>query len=329
MKKFSLNILLCFTLSMCLFESAYADEMKVIPMGKAVGIRLYTDGLLVVGTTDVNGISIAADSGIKVNDRIKEINGQDAATSERFSQIINENPDGVTLEIERGNKEILIHAVPALAEDNVYRLGLWVRDSTAGIGTVTYYDPSTGTFAALGHSINDVDTGNILSVKSGNILNCDILSVTKSKRGAPGEINGAFNGGAVGDILINSNIGIFGKVTSNAFADTRSSLPVAARAQVHEGDAYILSDAFGNGAEKYSVKINKITDDDDKGLVIVITDEKLLELSGGIVQGMSGSPIIQDDKLVGAVTHVLVNNPKRGYGALAEKMVDTQIKAQM
>ena len=326
MKKFSLNILLCFILSMCLFESAYAEEMKVVPMGKAVGIRLYTDGLLVVGITDVNGSNIARDSGIKVNDRIKEINGEYAASSERFSEIVNESPDGITLEIERGNKEMLIHAVPVLAEDNVYRLGLWVRDSTAGIGTVTYYDPASGSFAALGHSINDIDTGNILSVKSGNILNCDILSVTKSKRGSPGEINGAFDGDPIGDILINSGIGIFGKVTDDNFAASQDAVPVAARGQVHEGDAYILSDAFGNGTEKYSVKINKITGDADKGLVIEITDDKLLEVSGGIVQGMSGSPIIQDGS---AVTHVLVNNPKRGYGALAENMIDAQIKAQM
>ena len=327
MKKVSEKIILFFILSMCFFTSAYAEEIKVVPVGKAVGIKIYTDGLLVIGTSEVNGENAAKQCGIKVNDRITEVNGETATTSERFSQIVNENPDGVNLEIVRDNQNIEINAVPVLAEDNVYRLGLWVRDSTAGIGTVTYYDSSSNTFAALGHAINDVDTGNILTVKSGNILNCDILSVTKSEKGTPGEINGAFSGEKIGDVTVNSQIGIFGKMTSNEFSNLNETIPIAAKEQVQEGDAYILSDAFGTETEQYSIKIDKITNNSDKGLIIEITDERLIDLTGGIVQGMSGSPIIQNGRLVGAVTHVFVNNPTKGYGTLAENMIDMQTKS--
>ncbi len=314
---------------MCLIQSAYADDIKVIPIGKAVGIRLFTDGLLVVGTTDVNGKNAARDSGIKINDRIKEVNGKRAASSEELSEIVNVHPEGVTLGITRGNREIEVYAVPALAEDNVYRLGLWVRDSAAGIGTVTYYNPSTKNFAALGHSVNDVDTGNILSVRSGNILSCDILSVAKSKKGEPGEINGVFENDKIGSVYLNSEVGIFGKAESDEFSVLGGAVSVAPANEIKTGDAYILSDAFTVKPEKYSIRISKITDDADKELVIEITDSTLLEKSGGIVQGMSGSPIIQNGRLIGAVTHVLVNNPKRGYGTIAQSMIDAESHADI
>lgn len=308
--------------AICMSVTVHADEIKVVPIGKTVGVKMYTDGLLVIGTSDVNGENIAKKCGIKVNDRITKINGNAAESTMQLADMINENPQGVTLSVERDNQNIEINAVPAQTSDNVYRLGLWVRDSTAGIGTVTYYDPSTKSFAALGHAINDVDTGNILSLKSGNILDCTILSVTKSKIGMPGEINGSFGDESLGEIGINSQVGIFGKTDSEEFSNNKESVAVAAKSQIHEGDAYILTDAFGKNTEKYSIKIEDITDEADKGLVIEITDDRLKDFTGGIVQGMSGSPIIQDDRLVGAVTHVFVNNPTKGYGALAESMID-------
>lgn len=315
-------MILFLLLSIFIFPTVYADETKVVPIGKAVGVRIYTDGLLVVGTSDVNGENVAKKSGIKVNDCIQQINGEDVDTSEKFAQIVNENPNGVNLSVRRDNQNIMINAVPELAEDNIYRLGLWVRDSTAGIGTVTYYEPQSKTFAALGHGINDIDTGNILSVKTGNILNCNILSVTKSTKGSPGEINGAFDGDKIGDICINSPIGIYGKMSCDEFQDQNEAIPVAAKSQIVEGDAYILSNAFGQQVDKYSIRIDKITNDGDKELIIDVTDDRLLSTTGGIVQGMSGSPIIQNGMLVGAVTHVFVNNPTKGYGTLAENMID-------
>ncbi len=310
---------------MFIFPSAYAQSTEVIPIGKTVGIRLYTEGLLVIGSSEVNGRNIAKEYDIQVNDHINKINGKTIENTEEFSQIVNSNPNGVNLSITRDGENLEINTIPEKDED-VYRLGLWVRDSTAGIGTVTYYNPQTKEFAALGHSINDVDTGNILSVKSGNILNCNILSVRKSEKGLPGEINGSFEGDTIGNISMNSDIGIFGTMTCSEFDSEGTTIPVAAKEQVQEGEAYILSDAFGNENNQYTIEIKKITNSSDKGLVIEITDQRLKEMAGGIVQGMSGSPIIQNGMLIGAVTHVFVNSPLKGYGTLAENMIDLQRK---
>ncbi len=309
-----------FIFAMCLAPGAVADTVNVIPIGEAVGIQVYTDGLLVVGFSDINGENIAKKNGIRLNDRIMEINGETAQSCEQLSDAVNKCPEGVELSVRRDNQDIMINAVPAMTENNVYRLGLWVRDSTAGIGTLTYYDPSSNTFAALGHGINDVDTGNILTVKSGNIQNCSILSVTKSEKGTPGEINGVFDGTKIGEISVNSDIGIFGSADLDSEI-SGNAIPVAAKEQLHEGEAYILTNVLGR-AEKYTVNINKITSSADKELVIEVTDNRILAAAGGIVQGMSGSPIIQDGMLAGAVTHVFVNNPSKGYGALAENMIE-------
>lgn len=322
---------ICFllTISLCIITSSIAYATEVIPIGKTVGVKIFTDGLLVIGSSEVNGRNVAKEYGIRTNDRIKGINGQSIDNTEKLVKLVNENPEGIRLSITRDNRDIEIDAVPAKGEDNVYRLGLWVRDSTAGIGTVTFYNPATKDFGALGHCINDVDTGNILSVKSGNILNCSILSVTKSEKGSPGEINGAFEGDRIGDITINSQIGVFGKMTCDEFESANEAVEVASRDEVEEGDAYILTDAFGGENDKYSINIKKITQSVDKALVIEITDSRLIDYAGGIVQGMSGSPIIQNGRLVGAVTHVFVNNPLKGYGTLAEDMLDVQAKASI
>lgn len=322
MKRIFLKTYLLLVVSMCIFSTTYAEEIRVVPIGKTVGVKLYTDGLIVIGSSEINGRNIAKEYGIEINDRIISVNNKNIDTTEDFSKIINESPDGVRLSILRDNESLTIDAVPEPSSDEIYRLGLWVRDSTAGIGTVTYYNPSDRTFAALGHGINDIDTGNILSVKSGNILHCDILSVTKSKKGIPGEITASFSGESIGNIAANSHLGIFGKMSCDEYNDCGNALPVAAKSQIQEGDAYIITDAFGGKQEQYSIKIKKITDNTDKALIIEITDNRLIEQSGGIVQGMSGSPIIQNDRLVGAVTHVFINNPLKGYGALAENMID-------
>lgn len=308
-----------------IYPSVYAQPTEVIPIGRTVGIRLYTEGLLVIGSSEINGRDIAKECGIQINDHITKINGKNIENTEEFSQIVNSTPNGVQLSITRDGQNIEINTTPEKDED-IYRLGLWVRDSTAGIGTVTYYNPQTKSFAALGHSINDVDTGNILSVKSGNILNCNILSVRKSEKGLPGEINGSFEGDKIGDITINSDIGIFGTMTCDEFDNENETLPVAAKEQVKEGEAYIVSDAFGTENNQYAIEIKKITNSSDKGLVIEITDPRLIDMAGGIIQGMSGSPIIQNGMLIGAVTHVFVNSPLKGYGTLAENMIDLQTK---
>lgn len=318
LKKFFLLV----TISFCIFYDVYAAEVKVVPVGKTAGIRIYTDGLLVIGTSEISGENIAEKYGIEINDRIKKINGETAESSQQLSRILNENPQGILLSIARNNETYETTVVPKQGDDGIYRLGLWVRDSTAGIGTVTYYNPASNTFAALGHAINDVDTGNILTVKSGDILTCDIISVTKSTRGNPGALNGSVDGNDLGDVTLNTQTGIFGTVSNSEFFNCFEAIPVAAKSQIHEGEAVIISDAFDNGQTEYSVNIKKITNEKDKELVIEVTDQRLIDITGGIVQGMSGSPIIQDGRLVGAVTHVFVNSPLNGYGTLAENMID-------
>lgn len=327
MTKKASKILLFFMIFSLCCPFVYADETRVVPMGRTAGIQIYTDGLLVIGMSEIDGRCAAKEAGICVNDRVTKINGSGVTTSEDFAKAVNEHPEGLSLEIERGDRPFTVNVCPAPDNDGVYRLGLWVRDSCAGVGTVTYYDPQRKTFAALGHSVNDVDTGDILSLKSGIILDCSILSVTKSKRGYPGEINASFGDMVLGDVNANTGEGIFGEASESGFFSGGEALPVAARSEVHTGDAYIMSDMFGGKLEKYSIQIKKITDSADKSLVVEVTDRRLIDSAGGIVQGMSGSPIIQDGKLVGAVTHVFINSPAKGYGTLAESMIDAQRSA--
>lgn len=298
---------------------ADASGTYVIPSGKAVGVKLYTDGLLVVGINSVNGSPAPAEkSGIKVGDRIMSANGEKLFACERLAEIVNENPGGVTLSVCRKNNVGEISVTPETA-DGVCKLGIWVRDSTAGIGTMTYYDPSSNTFAALGHGICDVDTGNILTAKSGNILNCRIMSVVKSERGHAGELEGSFDGAPTGIITKNSKNGIFGE----AYApESGEAVPIAEPGEVREGEAYILADV-GGVVKRYSIDITKVSNNRSaKSITLKITDEALISVTGGIVQGMSGAPIIQNGKLAGAVTHVFVNDPLRGYGVLAKYMAD-------
>ena len=298
---------------------ARAAQTYVIPSGKAVGVKLYTDGLLVIGMNELNGSSAPAEKcGVKIGDRIISANGEELNTCEQLAEIVNRNPNGVTLSVRRSRESEELCAVPQKT-DNGYKLGLWVRDSTAGIGTMTYYDPETNAFAALGHGICDVDTGNILTVKSGNILNCKILSVRKSERGRAGELEGSFDGAPTGKITKNAKNGIFGIYEA---AETGEAIPIASPEEVSEGAAYILAD-IGGGVRRYNISITKISDNRSaKSITLRVTDESLISVTGGIVQGMSGAPIIQNGMLVGAVTHVFVNDPLRGYGVLAKYMTD-------
>jgi stage IV sporulation protein B len=305
---------------------SYAEEINVIPSGESVGVKLYTDGLLVIGISEVESsdgnISYPAkECGLKTNDIIEKANNIEIKTIEQFSEIVSKNPNGVNLTVKREEEYFDTSVIPVMTADGSAKIGIWVRDSTAGIGTVTYINPSDYSFAALGHGICDVDTGNILSVKSGNILNCSFLSLTKSEKGMPGELSGTFDNVETGTITKNTPNGIFGKINKNTFEVTSDAVPVASVSQVEVGNAYILSDIDGSGVKKYDIEIKKIyPKNNDKGIIFEVTDDTLKEKAGGIVQGMSGAPIIQNNMLVGAVTHVFVNNPERGYGIFAENM---------
>lgn len=301
----------------------------VIPSGRAIGVRIYTDGVLVIGTGEVSGNDgtkyyPARDAGIKPGDRIIAVNGENFFGTEALSKKLNEHSGNAVLTVMRGQSEfeIEIKAVYS-SESGGYKAGIWVRDSTAGIGTMTFYDPETSVFAALGHGICDSDTKDILTISRGNISLCGIKNVFKGKNGVPGELCGNFSDDIFGKITKNCLSGIYG--TLNKPISDGEKIAVASRFQVKEGDAEILCDIDGNGPEYYKIKIvkvSKVCRESNKDMVIKVTDPILKEKTGGIVQGMSGSPIIQNDMLVGAVTHVFVNDPTKGYGIFIENMLD-------
>ena len=305
-------------------------EMRIVPGGKAVGVKMFTKGLICVGSQSIQGVNgenynIAKALNIRDSDIILAANGIDLHTVEQLGEIV-ENSKGapITLLIRSNDVEEEKVATPIKTNEG-YKLGIWVRDSTAGIGTVTFTDAATNTFAALGHPITDVDTGILMPVDKGTITSADIVGVEKGARGIPGELYGLFaENKDCGVILNNTNQGIYGRIISDCnLTYNGKSVLLASAQQVKTGAAEIYANVEGNQVEKFDIEITKIMRyaPDEKNLVIKITDKRLLDKTGGIVQGMSGSPIIQDGKLVGAVTHVFVNDPSRGYGIFIENML--------
>ncbi|WP_353095875.1 SpoIVB peptidase [Tissierella praeacuta] len=311
------------------------NRPELVPGGNAIGVRLNTKGVLVVAVTDVIDIkghrsSPARDAGLKVGDSIVEINGVKVQDAEHVVSILNNIKDtNVKMVVQRNKAEFVTEAKPMQSmQDNCYRLGIWVRDKTSGIGTLTYYNKNTSEFGALGHGIVDVDTGGLLSVEKGKIMNAKISKVEQGKKGTPGEIRGVFyeTDNLLGDININSPYGIYGTVKQdNMNSIENSPIPIGFKEEIKVGKAYILTTIDSNNIEKFEIEIVKVQPQlkaDQKSMVIKVTDPKLLDRTGGIVQGMSGSPIIQDDKLIGAITHVFVNDPTKGYGIYIEWMLE-------
>lgn len=324
MKNFLKACTVVFAVSMCVTVVS-AQEQYVRPCGETVGIKLYTDGLLVVGVTDVEDtsghkISVAKDSGIRAGDIIISANGRALENNEELSEAAASSDGEVTLKVMRGDETKDISVKPALTAEGP-KFGLWVRDSTAGIGTVTYLSADGSSYAALGHGITDVDTGNILSLKSGNILNCSEISVRKSKKGDIGELNCSFDGENIGSIELNAINGIYGFTNGNK--TELEEMRVASIDEISEGPAVIRCDIDGCGVKEYAIEIKKVShmSSADKTLVIEITDPGLIEKTGGILQGMSGSPIIQNGLFIGAVTHVFINDPQKGFGIAGELMM--------
>lgn len=309
-------------------------NIKISASGNTVGVKLFLKGIMIIGLSDVSdstGKSIvpAKDSGIRPGDIIEEVNGKKAEGTDWLANIIeNSNGKNLKLTLNRGGNTYSTEITPVLsAEENKYRLGMWVRDSTAGIGTLTFFDKKSGKFGALGHGITDVDTGALMPIQSGEILDCSVVGIKKGRSGTPGELKGLFleDEFTIGKIIANSDGGIYGSLDGK-YGDrlTSKEYPIALRAEIKEGPAKILSNIDGKEVKEYNIEIQKVSRQNlsgSKGMIIKITDLNLLEQTGGIVQGMSGSPIIQDGKLVGAVTHVLVNDPTRGYGIFIEAML--------
>ncbi len=319
---------LLLAISLCArYTWAQGGERTLIPMGCAVGIKLFADGVLVVDTTGLDGAktSPATDCGLKEGDLILRIDDEPIRSTEQMQSVLQQSAgETLTLTVCRGEKTMQLDTHGILCADGVYRLGIWIRDSMAGIGTMTYYDPATGQYGALGHGITDVDTHVLMPLSSGAIMETTVKAVKKGQRGDPGELKGDFTvQHDVGTVSANTSAGIFGTADEDAFSASGEPIPVAAASEVHTGSATILCTVSGNGTESYEVEIVRLYHDkaDMRDMLLRVTDQRLLETTGGIVQGMSGSPILQDGKLVGAVTHVLLNDPAQGYGIFMENML--------
>ena len=304
-------------------ESQNSAPRSVIPLGRAVGIKLFAQGVLVVGLSD-----ITTDQGLASPARACGLQEGDVIT-----QTILQDLEGQEMELtvlrDEESQEVTTRAAQC-STDGAYKLGAWIRDSMAGIGTLTFVDPETGLFGTLGHGINDVDTAVLMKLQSGAITPASVAGVVKGVNGRPGELRGAFSSSQdLGTLYANTESGVFGHLQDPG-TFTGTPVPVATAEEVHTGQATILANVAGTEVEEYTVEILKVYSNtsDTRDLMLRVTDPRLLEKTGGIVQGMSGSPILQDGKLVGAVTHVLIDHADRGYGILAQNMLDQAVQAQ-
>lgn len=298
----------------------------VIPGGMPFGVKLSVGGVLVIR---VSQSSPASDAGIVIGDIIERVGDVKIGSVDDFTREIDRSGGKkVGIGILRGEKRSNVELIPISSDDGHYRSGVWVRDRTAGIGTVTFIMPDTHLFAGLGHGICDPDTGRLFPMSKAAVYFASIGSVRKGKEGSPGELRGYFEGARCGGLLSNTDGGVFGML-SEIPKSAQSPMPLAVPDKVTTGEAYILCTLSGNKIGRYSIKIVRIVDreGDTKNFIIEVTDKTLLNKTGGIVQGMSGSPIIKDGVLVGAVTHVFVNDPTKGYGIFATNMIKAKEKA--
>lgn len=307
---------------------------EVIPGGQSIGVQLHTVGVLVVGHHLVNHVeklqSPAEHANIKVGDMIVEMDGTKIKQLDDIKQIVQkagEKNKKVHIKLKRDEEIIETDLAPTYnKQDDSYQIGVYIRDSTTGIGTVSFYDRITGKYGALGHVISDADTKKPIEIHKGKIVHSSITHIEKGNRGLPGEKQAKFSmkDKSIGTIEKNSPFGIFGKIDPSTIKEKQNPLPIGLANEVKKGPAEILTVVEGNKVEKFSIEImNSIPQShpSTKGMIIKVTDKALLEKTGGIVQGMSGSPIIQDGKLIGAVTHVFVNDPTSGYGVHIEWML--------
>lgn len=316
----------CFSLSL---QTVQAAEM-LVPVGKTVGVTMDTEGLLVLGTGSVDGENNCTYTPCKgilqAGDLLLEANGKRLENKEMFMETVEKSAGApVSLRLQRGGREKEVSIQPVFSTaDGTYKIGAWIRDSIQGIGTVTYYDPAEHTFGALGHGVYDVDTGELMKIREGSLTAVELTEIVKGQKGRAGELTGKIDlQEKFARIHENTETGIFGCIDTTVFDG--KALPVAAAGEIRKGEAVMLSDLEDDGVKAYTIEIESIRKNsgkDHKDMMIRITDERLLKLAGGIVQGISGSPIIQDGKLVGAVTHVMLQQPEKGYGICIEHMLE-------
>ena len=304
-----------------------SDRLYAVPSGQAFGLKLYSDGVIVVGTEDVvtesGTVNPSKKAGIQAGDIISEVNGNkidsSAALIESFSQSDGET---MTLKIIRNSQELEVPFTLVRSDGDTLKAGLWIRDSFAGIGTMTFYTADSLSFGGLGHSVNDVDTGKIVPITSGEAVLAKIEGCVRGSSSAAGELYGSFTDTKLGDLFMNSDRGVFGRYSLTPSME--NAIPIAVRNEIKTGDAQIISTVDSSGPQYFDIRIVRLysgNEQDNKNMIIEVTDDKLISITGGIVQGMSGSPIIQNGMLVGAVTHVFINNPLQGYGIYAENMI--------
>ena len=306
---------------------------KVIPVGQVAGLKLYTTGVLVVGMSEIKGVDDKKykpyeNSGIQEGDTIIQIgNDEITGTKELIKKVNSSKGKELKLKYVRDGEILECAISPIKTGASEFKLGLWVRDSAAGIGTMTYYEPETKNFAALGHGITDVDTGRLINISNGQFITTKVLSIIKGKDGAPGKIQGSISEQSnVGTIKKNSIFGVYGiaENVQKIKIDTNKKMNVATRNEIKLGEATILCSLDEDKTKEYKIQIEKIylnNNYDNKSILIKVTDKELIEKTGGIIQGMSGSPVIQNGKFIGAITNVLVNDPTKGYVVFGDLMI--------
>lgn len=310
------------------------EDIEVIPIGNIIGLKLYTNGVLIVGMSEIENINNVIEKpfenlDIKEGDTIIKVNNSEIQDIEALQKEIN-NSEGENINLTLLKEDGTIstsNIKPVQVGNKEYKLGLWVKDAATGVGTLTYYEPDTKQFAALGHGITDVDTDKLINIDSGSIVKSKVVSIQKGEEGKPGEIRGSIiNQPVIGKVYKNTEFGIFGEITetSNLQIDYSKKFKVALRDEIEEGDASIYCSLDGKETKEYKIKIEKIfkeNNENNKSMLIEVVDEELIQKTGGIIRGLSGAPIIQNNKFVGAVTNVLVNMPTKGYAIFADIMI--------
>lgn len=326
-----------YELSVSLFDTIPVKKTKltvksrkyVSISGDVFGIKMYTDGVMVVANEQIESggkeVSPGESAGIKPGDIVKMVNSKKVLSSSALSKIVSDSKgQEVSITFLRNGVENTVKIKPVISDlDGRYKIGLWVRDSTAGIGTMTFFDRDNGMFGGLGHAVCDIDTGLEMPISDGDAVKATINGVYKGKIGTPGELIGVFDSGSIGKLYYNGNTGIYGILS--VYDKNSPVVPVALSQEVSTGKAQILSTVDDSGPKYYDIEIERVykSNNNVKNMIIKVTDDKLMSLTGGIVQGMSGTPIIQNNMLVGAITHVFINDPSHGYAIFAENMIVT------
>lgn len=322
----TLSVLLSFPISATSLSKLIRGN-EVYVGGMPFGIKLYTEGLLVVGFSPVDcdsgSATPASDAGILVGDVITEVNGIKVTSSAEFADAVGKTTNAMTLKYLRHGEEHTTSVTPSLSrKDGRYKTGMWLRDSTAGIGTVTFTVPETREFAGLGHGVCDAETGDVIPLLRGVAAEARISGIKKGEAGCPGELRGYFTGSEIGTVSKNTSCGVFGSFKSDMINPSLpSKVPIGGKTDIQLGEADIYCTLEGATPQKYRISITKLPKE-SSNFEIEVCDSTLLDMTGGIVQGMSGSPIIQNGKLVGAVTHVLISDPTKGYGIYIEDMIE-------